>query len=320
MVKAVAGGGGRGIRDAQNMDELLKFIDIGRSEAKMAFGNDAVYLEKGLTNTRHVEVQILADGHGNVIHLGTRNCSIQRRHQKMIEMAPAFLPEDLSNRICETAVRAARASNYLSAGTVEFLLDQDDNYNFLEVNTRIQVEHTVTEVITGIDIVREQLLVATGQPLSVSQNDIFFRGTAIELRITAEDPKSNFMPNPGLIELFLSPGGHGVRIDGAVYQGYEIPSFYDSMLCKLTVYGFTWLEAVDRLRRSLDGFLIAGVKTTIPYYKQIVTDPDFINQNFDTSYIEKHPQLLNYQEEVPPMGKLASLLAEINAYGYNPYG
>ena len=238
----------------------------------------------------------------------------------MIEMAPAFLPEDLSNRICDTAVRAARASNYLSAGTVEFLLDQDDNYSFLEVNTRIQVEHTVTEVITGIDIVREQLLVATGEPLSVSQKDIFFRGTAIELRITAEDPKSNFMPNPGLIELFQSPGGHGVRIDGAVYQGYEIPSFYDSMLCKLTVYGFTWREAVDRLRRSLDGFLIAGVKTTIPYYKQIVTDPDFINQNFDTSYIEKHPQLLDYQEEVPPMGKLANLLAEINAYGYNPYG
>jgi pyruvate carboxylase len=216
-------------------------------------------------------------------------------------------------------VRAARASNYLSAGTVEFLLDQDDNYYFLEVNTRIQVEHTVTEMVTGIDIVREQLLVAAGQPLSVAQKDIFFRGTAIELRITAEDPKSNFMPNPGLIEIYQSPGGHGVRIDGAVYQGYEIPRFYDSMLCKLTVYGHTWREAVDRLRRSLDSFLIAGVKTTIPYYKQIVTDPDFINQDFDTSYIETHPQLLNYQEEVPPMGKLAILVAEINAFGGNPY-
>ena len=319
MVKAVAGGGGRGIRVSQNMDELVRFIEIGRSEAKMAFGNDEVYLEKGLPNPRHIEVQILADGHGNVIHLGTRNCSIQRRHQKMIEMAPAFLPEDLSNKICDTAVRAARASNYLSAGTVEFLLDQDDNYYFLEVNTRIQVEHTVTEMVTGIDIVREQLLVAEGQPLSVAQKDIFFRGTAIELRITAEDPKNNFMPNPGLIEIYQSPGGHGVRIDGAVYQGYEIPRFYDSMLCKLTVYGHTWREAVDRMRRSLDGFLIAGVKTTIPYYKQIVTDPDFIGHNFDTSYIEKHPQLLNYQEEVPPMGKLAILVAEINACGFNPY-
>ncbi len=319
MVKAVAGGGGRGIRVAQNMGELIKLIEVGRSEAKMAFGSDEVYLEKGLTNPRHIEVQILADGHGNVIHLGTRNCSIQRRHQKMIEMAPAFLPEHLSERICDTAVKAAIASNYLSAGTVEFLLDQDDNYYFLEVNTRIQVEHTVTEMVTGMDIVREQLLVAEGQPLSVSQKNLLFRGCAIELRITAEDPKNNFMPNPGLIDIYQSPGGHGVRVDGAVYQGYEIPRFYDSMLCKLTVYGYTWKEAVDRLRRSLDNFLIAGVKTTIPYYKQIVTDPDFINQNFDTSYIENHPQLLEYQEEIPPMGKLASLVAEINAYGYNPY-
>jgi pyruvate carboxylase len=237
----------------------------------------------------------------------------------MIEVAPAFLNEELTNKICETAVRAARASNYLGAGTVEFLLDQDDNYYFLEVNTRIQVEHTVTEMITGIDIVREQLLVANRQPLSVSQKDISFRGAAIELRITAEDPKNNFMPNPGLIEIYQSVGGHGVRIDGAVYQGYEIPRFYDSMLCKLTVYGFSWNEAVDRLKRSLNGFVIAGVKTTIPYYKQIVKDPDFVRQNFDTSFIETHPQLLDYQEEVPPIGKLANLLAEINAYGYNPY-
>ncbi|MCE5334803.1 MAG: acetyl-CoA carboxylase biotin carboxylase subunit [Desulfobacteraceae bacterium] len=319
MVKAVAGGGGRGIRVAQNMEELRRFIAIGRSEAKMAFGNDQVYLEKGLTNPRHVEVQILADMHGQVVHLGTRNCSIQRRHQKMIEMAPAFLPDDLSNRICETAVRAARASNYLNAGTVEFLIDQDDNFYFLEVNTRIQVEHTVTEVITGIDIVREQIRVAAGEPLSIEQKDITFRGTAIELRITAEDPKNNFMPDPGVIELYQSPGGHGTRLDGAVYQGYEIPRYYDSMLSKLTVYGFTWNEAVDRLRRTLDSFLIAGVKTTIPYYKQIVNDPDFINRNFDTSYIETHPHLLDYQEELPPIDKLAKLVAEINAYGYNPY-
>ena len=319
MVKAVAGGGGRGIRVARNTDELVKFIQIGRSEAKMAFGNDEIYLEKGLINPRHIEVQILADGHGNVIHLGTRNCSIQRRHQKMIEVAPALLNEELSNTICETAIQAARASKYLGAGTVEFLLDQDDNYYFLEVNTRIQVEHTVTEMITGIDIVREQLLVANRQPLSISQEDITFRGVAIELRITAEDPKNNFMPNPGLIEIYQSVGGHGVRIDGAVYQGYEIPRFYDSMLCKLTVYGFSWKKAVDRLKRSLKGFVIAGVKTTIPYYKQIVKDPDFVRQNFDTSFIETHPQLLDYQEQIPPIGKLANLLAEINAYGYNPY-
>jgi acetyl-CoA carboxylase biotin carboxylase subunit len=319
MVKAVAGGGGRGIRDAHSLDDLMRFIDIGRSEASMAFGNGDVYLEKGLTNPRHIEVQILADGYGNVIHLGTRNCSIQRRHQKMIEVAPACLNEKLSEEICETAVRATRACNYLSAGTVEFLMDQDGNYYFLEVNTRIQVEHTVTEMITGIDIVREQLLVAGGQPLSVSQKDITFRGAAIELRITAEDPKNNFMPNPGLIETYQSVGGHGVRIDGAVYQGYEIPRFYDSLLCKLTVYGFSWGEAVDRLKRSLNNFVIAGVKTTIPYYKQIVRDPDFIRQDFDTSFIDSHPHLLDYQEEFPPLGKLAGLLADINAYGYNPY-
>ncbi|HYA41119.1 MAG TPA: acetyl-CoA carboxylase biotin carboxylase subunit [Syntrophobacteraceae bacterium] len=319
MVKAVAGGGGRGIRVAQNIDELVKFIELGRSEAKMAFGNDEVYLEKGLASPRHIEVQILADGYGNVIHLGTRNCSIQRRHQKMIEMAPAFLPESLADKICDAALRAARVCNYLSAGTVEFLLDTNDNCYFLEVNTRIQVEHTVTEMISGIDIVREQLLIAAGQPLSVSQENLVFRGCAVELRITAEDAKSNFMPDPGLIDIYQSPGGYGVRIDGAVYQGYEIPRYYDSMLCKLTVYGHTWREAVDRLRRSLGNFLIAGVKTTIPYYKQIVNDPDFINQNFDTSYIEKHPQLLNYQEEVPPVGKLAILVAEINAHRHNPY-
>ncbi|MEM5789097.1 MAG: acetyl-CoA carboxylase biotin carboxylase subunit [Syntrophobacteraceae bacterium] len=319
MVKAVAGGGGRGIRVTQNMDDLIKSLKMARSEALMAFGNDAVYLERGLTKPRHVEVQVLADTYGNVVHLGTRNCSIQRRHQKMIEIAPAFLPEDLTTQICETAVRATRASNYVNAGTVEFLLDQDDQFYFLEVNTRIQVEHTVSEMITGIDIVREQIRVAAGDPLSVHQEDVTFRGTAIELRINAEDPKNNFMASPGVVEIYQSPGGHGTRVDGAVYQGYEIPRFYDSMLVKLTVYGFTWKEAVDRLHRALNSFFIAGVKTTIPYYKQIASDPDFINQKFDTSYIETHPQLLDYQEEIPPTNKLANLVAEINAHGYNPH-
>jgi pyruvate carboxylase subunit A len=319
MVKAVAGGGGRGIRVAGNMDELMKGLRMARSEALMAFGNDAIYLEKGLTGPRHVEVQIIADQHGNVVHLGTRNCSIQRRHQKMVEIAPAFLPEPLTDEICRTAVQAARACNYVNAGTVEFLLDRDDAYYFLEVNTRIQVEHTVSEVITGIDIVREQIRIAAGQPLSITQEDITFRGAAIELRITAEDPKANFMASPGVIQIYQSPGGHGTRIDGAVYQGYEIPRFYDSMLAKLTVYGFTWHEAVDRLRRALNGFVIAGVKTTIPYYKQIASDPDFIAQRFDTSYIETHPHLLDYQEDMREVEKLALLVAEINAHGYNPY-
>ena len=319
MIKAVAGGGGRGIRVAQGMTELLRSLKMARSEAKMAFGNDDIYLEKGLVRPRHVEVQVLADEHGNVIHLGTRNCSIQRRHQKMIEIAPAFLPAPLLDRICETAVQAAKASGYVNAGTVEFLLDQEDRFYFLEVNTRLQVEHTVTEMITGVDIVREQIRIAAGEPISFAQSEIFFRGTAIELRITAEDPKTNFTPSPGVMQIYQTPGGHGTRLDGAVYQGYEIPRYYDSMLVKLTVYGFTWREAVDRLRRSLDGFVIAGLKTTIPYYKQIVQDPDFIAQRFDTSFIETHQHLLDYLEDVPEVEKLASLVAEINAHGYNPY-
>ena len=319
MVKAVAGGGGRGIRLAQNMGELIKNLTLARSEARMAFGNDEIYLEKALIRPRHVEVQILADRHGNVIHLGTRNCSIQRRHQKMVEIAPASLPKPLLDNICKTAVKAAEASHYVNAGTVEFLLDEEDRHYFLEVNTRIQVEHTVTEMITGIDLVREQICIAAGDKLSLRQEDVHFRGTAIELRITAEDPKSNFMAAPGLIEIYQSPGGHGVRLDGAIYQGYEIPRFYDSMLVKLTVYGFTWHEAVDRLRRALSGFVIAGVKTTIPFYKQICSDPDFIEQRFDTSYIDTHPHLFNYREDMPALEKLANLIAEINAYGYNPH-
>lgn len=319
MVKAVAGGGGRGIRAAQNTDELLKALKAARSEAKMAFGNDDIYLERGLVRPRHVEVQILADNYGNVIHLGTRNCSIQRRHQKMIEIAPAMLPASLQDAICETAVTAAKACSYVNAGTVEFLLDEDDRYYFLEVNTRIQVEHTVSEMITGIDLVREQLRIAGGHELAFMQQDVTFRGTAIELRINAEDPKNNFMASPGVIQIYQSPGGHGTRLDGAVYQGYEIPRYYDSMLVKLTVYGFTWSEAVDRLRRTLDSFAIGGVKTTIPFYKQIAKEADFVAQRFDTSYIETHPQLLEYQEDVPELEKLAGLVAEINAHGYNPY-
>jgi len=317
MIKAVAGGGGRGIRAVQDMSELIKGLKMARSEAQMAFGNEEIYLEKALTRTRHLEVQILADQHGNVIHLGTRNCSIQRRHQKLIEIAPFSLPQELLDRVCDTAVKAAKACKYINAGTVEFLLDEQDKFHFLEVNTRIQVEHTVTEMITGIDLVREQIRIAAGEPISFAQRDVHFRGYAIELRINAEDPKNNFMANPGVIQIYQSPGGHGTRVDGAVYQGYEIPRYYDSMLIKLTVYGFTWREAVDRMRRTLDSLVIAGVQTTIPYYRQIVNDPDFIDQRFDTSYIESHRYLLDYQDEVPELEKLARFVAEINAHGYN---
>ncbi len=319
MIKAVAGGGGRGIRMVEDEKSLIEGLKMSRSEAKMAFGNDQIYLEKTLANPRHVEVQILADQFGNVVHMGTRNCSIQRRHQKLIEIAPANLPARLKRKICDTAITAAIASKYESAGTVEFLIDEEDQFYFLEVNTRIQVEHTVTEMITGIDLIREQLKIASNQPLSIRQDDIIERGVAIELRINAEDPKNDFLASPGKIQVYISPGGHGIRLDGAVYQGYEIPRYYDSMLVKLTVYGFNWLEAVDRLRRALNNFVILGVNTTIPYFQQIVTDPDFINQRFDTSYIDTHPHLLDYVEEERDMDKIAKLIADINAYKKNPY-
>jgi len=315
----VSGGGGKGIRVVNTEEQLISGLKLARSEAKISFGNEDIYLEKGIVEPRHVEVQILADNFGNVIHLGSRNCSIQRRHQKLIEIAPSFLPEEVDNEICEAAVRAAKLAGYRSAGTVEFLVDVDNNYYFLEVNTRIQVEHTVSEMVTGIDIVREQLKVASGEQLSIKQEDVNVRGCAIELRINAEDPKNGFMPNPGVIETYQSPGGPGVRLDGAIYQGYEISQFYDSLIVKLTVYGFTWEEAVDRLRRALDGFNIVGVKTTIPYYKAIIEEPDFRNRNFDTTYIDNHPELLNYSEQEDEMDKLARFIAELNAYGFNPY-
>jgi acetyl-CoA carboxylase biotin carboxylase subunit len=319
MIKAVAGGGGRGIRRVEDEKGLLAGLKQSRSEAMMSFGNDDVYLEKCILRPQHVEVQILADQHGNVVHLGTRNCSIQRRHQKLIEIAPSGLNKELSAKMCSTAVKAAKAAAYLNAGTVEFLVEPDGAFYFLEVNTRIQVEHTVTEMVTGIDLVREQLLIASGEPISFSQDQLVERGYAIELRINAEDPKNEFFASPGMVQVYQGPGGHGVRLDGAVYQGYEIPRYYDSMLVKLTVYGFTWQEAVDRLARALDGFVIIGVKTTIPYFQQILQDPDFIQMKFDTSYIDTHPHLIEYQEEEREMEKLARLIAEINAHGHNPY-
>ena len=319
MIKAVSGGGGRGIRQVEDEKSLLAGLQRSRSEALMAFANDEIYLEKCLHRPQHVEVQILADSYGNVVHLGTRNCSIQRRHQKLIEVAPAGLEKSLTEEICSAAVSVARAANYLSAGTVEFLVEPDGTFYFLEVNTRIQVEHTVSEVVTGIDIVREQLLIALGEPMSFSQEQVTERGYAIELRINAEDPKNSFFADPGVVQIYQSSAGPGVRLDGGIYQGYEVPRHYDSMLVKLTVYGFTWQEAVDRLARALSGFLIIGVKTTIPYFQQIVNEPDFIQMKFDTSYIDTHPQLLDYREEDREINKLARLIAEINAYGYNPY-
>jgi acetyl/propionyl-CoA carboxylase alpha subunit len=234
-------------------------------------------------------------------------------------MAPSGLKKPLVEEICSAAVKAAKAADYLSAGTVEFLVEPDGTFYFLEVNTRIQVEHTVTEMVTGIDLVREQLLIAMGEPVGFSQDQVVERGYAIELRINAEDPKNEFFASPGMVQVYQAPGGHGVRLDGAIYQGYEIPRYYDSMLVKLTVYGFTWQEAVDRLARALNGFVIIGVKTTIPYFQQILQEPDFIQMKFDTSYIATHPHLVDYLEEEREMEKIARLIAEINAHGYNPH-
>ncbi len=319
MIKAVSGGGGRGIRQVNDEQALLAGLKQSRAEAKISFGNDEIYLEKVITRPQHVEVQILADAFGTVVHLGTRNCSIQRRHQKLIELAPAGLEPSLNARICEAAVRMARAAQYFSAGTVEFLVAPDNSFFFLEVNTRIQVEHTVTEVVTGIDIIREQLLIAQEEPISFSQAQVVERGYAIQVRINAEDPKNNFLASPGVVQVYQSSAGHGVRLDGAIYQGYEIPPYYDSLMVKLTVSGFTWQEAVDRLQRALKGFLILGVKTTIPFFHQIVHDPDFIMRRLDTYYLDEHTHLLEYQEEERGVDKIARLIAEINAHGINPF-
>ncbi|MDA8163678.1 MAG: acetyl-CoA carboxylase biotin carboxylase subunit [Desulfobacteraceae bacterium] len=321
MLKATAGGGGRGIRRIENEKQLKAEIPVARAEAKAAFNNDAVYLEKVVLDPKHVEVQIIGDKYGNYVHLGTRDCSIQRRNQKLVEIAPSLIQDQgLLGRICATAIKAAQASNYTNAGTVEFLVDKDHNFYFMEINTRLQVEHTVTEMITGIDIVRTQIKLALGRPLSFRQEDVHLRGHAIEMRINAEDPQNNFMPEGGkTVSVYRSPGGYGVRLDGFVYQGFTIPEVYDSLLVKLTVFGFSWNETVDRLRRCLNNFVIVGPKTTIPFYLNLVVDPDFKEGDFTTSYLDTHPQLLEYKEQDDEGNKLARLIAEIHYKRENPY-
>ena len=321
MLKATAGGGGRGIRRVDNEKELREQYSVARKEAQAAFNDDSVYLEKVVINPKHVEVQIIADNHGKIVHLGTRDCSIQRRNQKLVEIAPAFhLSPELSEEICQTAVKAAKAAGYTNAGTVEFLLDSENNYYFMEINTRLQVEHTVTEMIAGIDIVRTQIKVALGRDLLFDQEDITLRGHAIEMRINAEDPKNNFMPEGGkTITVYQSPGGYGVRLDGFCYQGLTIPEEYDSLLVKLTVFGWSWNETVDRLKRCLTNFVITGPKTTIPFYMNLVNDPDFRKGEFDTSYLDTHTHLFDYEDFTSEVNKLARLIAEIHHKGKNTY-
>ncbi|MDC3414431.1 acetyl-CoA carboxylase biotin carboxylase subunit [Aquibacillus sp. 3ASR75-11] len=290
IIKATAGGGGKGIRIARTKEDLVQGIQVTQREAETAFGNPGVYIEKFIENFRHVEIQVLADNHGNVIHLGERDCTIQRRLQKLIEEtpSPAITPE-IRAEMGEAAVKAAKAVGYSGAGTIEFIFDQQDqSFYFMEMNTRIQVEHPVTEMVTGIDLIKEQIKVANNEKLSSKQEDIEFNGWAIECRINAENPSKNFMPSPGKIEMYLPPGGLGVRIDSAAYPGYSIPPFYDSMIAKLITYGKTRDEAVQRMKRALSEFVIEGVFTTIPFHSKVMDHPVFIDGDFNTKFLEKY--------------------------------
>ncbi len=286
LMKAVGGGGGRGMRVVNSPDELAEAYNVARSEASLAFGNPDVYLERYLIRPRHIEVQVLADKHGNVVHLGTRDCSLQRRHQKIVEEAPApGLSRSMLDEIGMTAVRGARAIGYTTVGTFEFLLDEQGDFYFIEMNTRIQVEHGITEMITGMDLVKWQIRVAAGDALDFGQDDIEFRGHAIECRINAEDVSRNFLPGGGLIELFLAPGGPGVRVDSHLYSGYTAPSNYDSLLGKLMTWGRDRDEAIRRMRRALIETIIIGLPTTIPFHQEIMEDERFVVGEVHTSLV-----------------------------------
>lgn len=286
MIKASAGGGGKGMRIVKSLDEVEKAFQTASSEAEIAFGNGDVYIEKFVENPRHVEIQVLGDKFGNIIHLGERDCSVQRRHQKLIEESPSpIVDEDLRQRMGEAAILGAKSVNYLGAGTVEFLVDKNKDFYFMEMNTRIQVEHPVTEEITGFDLIQAQIKVADGEEIKLKKAK--FKGHSIECRINAEDPDNGFRPSPGMVTAFHVPGGHGVRVDTHCYSGYRIPPFYDSMIGKLIVVGKDRDEAVRKMSRALDEFIIEGVKTTIPFHQKIMSNKKFLSNNYDTSFIEK---------------------------------
>jgi acetyl-CoA carboxylase biotin carboxylase subunit len=287
MVKAAAGGGGRGIRVAENEKELRQAVQVAGREAESAFGDNSIYLEKLLVGPRHVEVQVMGDQEGNVVHLFERECSMQRRRQKVLEEAPSpGISTELREAMTEAAVRLAREVEYANAGTVEFLVEDDDFY-FIEMNTRIQVEHPVTEMLTGVDLVKEQIRVASGEPLSIEQEDVPFFGHAMEFRINAEDPDKDFMPSPGEISFLDVPGGPGVRVDSAIYQGYKIPPFYDSMVGKLIVWALTREEAINRARRALREYRLEGIKTTIPLHIRLLEEGALRSGEYHTGYLEE---------------------------------
>jgi acetyl-CoA carboxylase biotin carboxylase subunit len=316
LIKAAAGGGGRGMRGVYQRQDLLKCMRVARNEAQAAFGDDRIYLEKLLDGARHIEVQVLADTHGNVIQLGERECSIQRRHQKLIEEAPSpAINDHLRAQMGELAVKAAQAAGYASAGTIEFLLDRDYNFYFLEMNTRLQVEHAVTEMVTGVDIVKEMLRIAAGRKLRYTQDDIHLNGWAIECRILAEDPYRNFIPSIGTISGLWEPTGPGVRLESSVYPGAEITPYYDSLLAKLVAWGETRGEAILRMRRALAEYRIIGIKTTLPFHMQVMDSTRYQGGQFDTNFLEQHFTL----DEVlrPDQRKVAAIAAALLAHQHN---
>jgi len=320
MIKAAAGGGGKGLRLVRDMKELEAAVARSRSEAQSSFGDDSLYVEKFLEGPRHIEIQILADAHGNVVHLFERECSIQRRHQKVIEEAPANgISPELRKRMGEAAVAAARAVDYVGAGTCEFLVDQQGRFFFLEMNTRVQVEHAITEMITGVDIVKAMIRVAAGEPLGLEQSQLDFRGHSIEARIYAEDPDHNFVPSPGEVVVYRPPSGPGIRIDSGVYQGARVTVFYDPMVAKLVVWGRDRPEAIERLRRALQEFVVKGIKTSIPFHRRVVEHPVFLEGRYDTGFIDQHlaggkgdPRPLS--EDALQARRVAFMMAAIAAY------
>lgn len=316
MLKAAAGGGGKGMRLVRKEEELAGAYNIARSEASAAFKDATVYLEKYIVRPRHIEIQLLADRQGNYVYLGERECSIQRRNQKVVEECPSPINSaELRRQMGEAAIRIARQAEYYNAGTIEFLADQEHNFYFLEMNTRLQVEHPVTELVTGIDLVKEQIKIAYGEPLGFTQSDIKLRGAAIECRIYAEDAEKNFMPNPGRITRLSAPSGPGIREDSGVYEGVEVPIYYDPLLSKLSVWAATRPEAIARLGRVLDEYAIDGIKTTIPFFKEIIKQEEFIKGDLDTGYIERNwrPNSPASPTETPENKQLQDLAALITA-------
>ncbi|MCB0118805.1 MAG: acetyl-CoA carboxylase biotin carboxylase subunit [Anaerolineales bacterium] len=315
LIKATAGGGGKGMREVSSLEEMPALLESARREAESAFGDGNVYLEKLVEGARHIEFQIIADSHGNVIHLGERECSIQRRHQKLVEESPSpFLDDELRQKMGSVAVKAAQAVDYINAGTIEFLVDKDRNFYFLEMNTRLQVEHPVTELVTGIDIVAEQLRIARGRQLSYTQEQVQFNGHAIECRVNAEDPFNNFIPSTGRITHSIIPTGPGVRVDTGVYPGFEITPYYDPMIAKLIVWGETRAQAILRMRRALEEYKIVGVRTNIPFHQTLMDSHRFMGGQFDTRFVEERFSMEAASELTDKEAEIAAILATLVAH------